>query len=180
MFVGYQNQVEKSLRGKTPLRSLSAYCDTMGLDPEVMLDLCEVRESAIEEMILAGLNPFWGESFAFHKSKEPKKQIQALKRCLFDAFRGNLLTPRFSPRSHRAIYYNNHRLPVRVGERQRTPNAILTPLVTIIPVQPKRTSMEQKHPPLKWELQAALVSVLDTGEEATSVAQAPDLTSPRA
>ena len=159
------------------LAEVAAWCRGVGLRLEALLDLTRRRETAAEEAIIAGLNPFRNPSRRL--SNLPAEAftdgLVRFKRCLYDGLRGRLL--RYDPDAPGGPGY-----VTRQGLRVKAPELLtdaqasrLRALgVTRAPPEPPRwilTDAIRIHPapkaekdrvsPLLYTLAANLVSVLD-------------------
>lgn len=79
------------------LRAVAAWCQSVGLSLDALVDVTRRRETVIEEMIIAGLNPYRAAErrLAALPVEEFTDGVVRLKRCLYDGLRGRLL--RYAP-----------------------------------------------------------------------------------
>jgi len=159
--------------------AVAGWCADVGLSFEAMLDVARKRETVVEEMIVAGLNPFRAADrrLATLPIEEFTEGICALKRCLYDGLRARLL--RWDPaHPEGASYVSPQGLRVRtpglftdaMASRLKAlhvtqgpadalrPRWILTDQIRLMPA-PKRE--EDAGPPLLYVADTNLVSVLD-------------------
>lgn len=184
VFDAYRDALETAFQGDRVLTAMEEWCAERQLDSEALVSIAALRESAIEEMIPAGLNPFWGEEYRLRAVSRDTiaSRIQGLKRCFHDAFRLNTLLPQVSERARKKLHVNRFGLTVACptltligGEGAH----VVAPNISIVPYRPQAREGKQAALPLRWSLQAALVSVLDTSSPETRVAPDPDLLSPK-
>jgi HrpA-like RNA helicase len=184
IFDAYRAALETAFQGDRVLAAMEEWCVERHLDSEALVSIAAARETAIEEMIPAGLNPFWGEEYRLRAATRDSlaSRIQGLKRCFHDAFRLNTLAPRVSERTRRELHVNRFGLTVACptlallgGEGAH----VVAPTVSIVPFRPQASEGRPGTLPLRWALQAALVSVLETRSPETRVAPDPDLLSPK-
>jgi len=178
IFEAYRVRVEAEV-GVGPkggaFAALSAWCEERNLDPESMLDLASLRESALEEMVAASLNPFWGVEHRLFETPGDRflRQVQRLKRCLYDAYRLNALVwdAKISEYVNRFGLAVAADPPLESGAHERAGKVLITPVVSVVTDGFKR---------LRWKLASPMVSVLDTGYPETSVGYDPSLVEPAA
>lgn len=182
VFEGFRVAVEASAGLPGLLPDVEAWCEKNGLDYGAMVGLVEAREAALEEMIAAGLNPFWGADKKLVKAAgaEVATRVRALKRCIYDAFRLNELQPRRSARAGRVVHEAGYGLVVKCpslasfgGEEA----VAVAPALTLHPAAP-RGGPAAGPAPLKWDLVAPMVSVLTAAVDAVRVAPMPALVAP--
>jgi HrpA-like RNA helicase len=182
IFEGFSAAVTRLIGEAGPelLHAARQWCDERGLSSETLFDIVRSREAILEELIVVGLNPFWGADKKVARSPpaDLPARVQNLKRCIYDAFRANELAPTESKRTGRIQYENEFGLVVNCpdlaqihGEGHR----LVSPLVAIAAI----TALQGgRTPPLRWELRASLVSVLDTAASDLQVAPAPSMVLP--
>lgn len=73
------------------LNEIIKWCNKFNLDLFKLISLSQMRDDIIEEMIMAGLNPFNGYAFRF-KSYDNFAVVKQLKMCFYDGYRMNLIT----------------------------------------------------------------------------------------
>lgn len=173
IFEGYKAAATTELRvgiKEQVFANLTTWCADRNLDPEAMLDLAQLRESILQECIVAGLNPYWGAKYRLAKCAAPDfpAQVQKLKRCLYDAYRTKLLTWSKT----QSAYLNQYGFPVEVTSAcvdiKPRPARLVTPAITI-------TRCEHTPKRLLWMLASPTVSVLDTQHAETAVGADPGL-----
>lgn len=178
IFEGYRAQVARAVVAdpKNFYDATEEWCKKHALSIMKLVEITQAREAAMEEMVVAGVNPFWGDHLRLVKTAptETLQRIQALKRCIYDAFRLNLITQGGDAR--RKHYQNRFGLEVSASEPSGKMPAAVTPQFTLVGVK-KRAS--QKADPLRWEIAAPLVSVLETDMAETAVAPNPELLDPK-
>jgi HrpA-like RNA helicase len=151
------------------------WCAEAGLSFETMVRLARARETAVEEMLIAGLNPYRGAArrLAELPLEEFAGGLARFKRCLYDGLRGRAL--RYDEKT--ATYATSQGVRVRVPDlltdamaaRLRAidvadaapgakPRWILTDQVTLAPAAARP---EEGAPPLLYTVTTNLVSVLD-------------------
>ena len=182
IFEAYRTRLAIAVQGEEMLTEMAAWCEGMSLDPAAMLDLAEAREAALEEMVVAGLNPFWGEGKRLVKASPANfiPQVQRLKRCLYDAYRLNELVRDEGGDFVSRFGHHVSRVVLPTGALSRPaprPVHVITPSIAIVGCTQAGGGAE-KHPPLRWELAAPLVSVLTTPYSEASVAPNPRLLEP--
>ena len=168
MFEGFRKAVE---RLGPNLVALDEWCERHSLALPAMLQIVRHRDSVLEDLLRAGLNPFWGGTvrLVLAAADEFVPTVIRLKRCFYEAFRLNLLT--YDAKA--SVYRTRHGLRVRVPapfgdlatRRLRglgvvhfeRPLHLVAPQVSIRPVRAGRG----RPAPLLWQLEAPLVSVLD-------------------
>lgn len=160
--------------------AVAAWCEEVGLNFEALVDVARRRETALEEMVVAGLNPF----------RAPERRLAALpadgftdglrrlKRCLYDGLRARLL--RYAgDHPEGPGYFTAQGLRVRtpdflsdaMADRLRAlrvthsaapavwrPRWVLTEVVRLLPAKQRP---EDRAPPLLYAAETSLVSVLD-------------------
>jgi len=174
IFGGYVKAADEIFQTAGPelLNTLEFWCEKHSLKPETFDDIVAAREAIVEEVIVAGINPFWGEEsrIANATAGDLPSRIQAFKRAVYDAFRCNELRPVVSKKTGKTQYENEFGLVVKCPTVETMAAAgrhVVAPVVTISPAPGTAASAAA---PFRWMLQASMVSVLDAGE----VGVAPD------
>lgn len=158
------------------LSATAGWCTDVGLDFEAMLEVARKRESLIEEMVIAGLNPFRAADrrLATLPINTFTEGLCALKQCLYAGFRAQILrwvpeeASYVSPQGLRvqtpglftdAMASRLKALHVTQGPADALrPRWILTDQIRLLPA-PKK--MEDAAAPLLYVAGTNLVSVLD-------------------
>lgn len=190
IFEAFSEEVQRHVGHESALDKIDKWCLAHNLGFEGMAQLASARERVLEEMVAAGLNPFWGCEYRLLATRAQKfpAQVQALKRCMFDAFRLNLLEPQESRRSKTPIHVTRFGLTVScpgASTLNAVGRTVVTPLVAVTtktapePRGGAAASSKNQAPSLRWELQAALLSVLDTALPETRVAPSSQLLAPK-
>jgi hypothetical protein len=162
------------------LGATATWCGSVGLSFDTLVDIARRREMTIEEMVVAGLNPYRADDrrLSTLPADTFTDGLIRLKRCLYDGLRGRLL--RYEPDHPSGPgYVTKQGLRVRVpdlltdatasrlralgvtrpGDRlAQRPRWILTDQVRLVPA-PKTEAT--RSPPLLYITEAGLVSVLD-------------------
>jgi len=150
--------------------ALKAWCLERSLSADALLDVAKYREELLEDLVIAGVNPFRGfeRRLAECPPADMADRVQALRRCMHDAWRLNVLEPRDGG------YVSRFGQPVHVARLSSVdpPPFLLAPHIVIRPVP---AGKGDKAAPLKWRLEAPLVSELI----APMIAPDPSLLEPR-
>jgi hypothetical protein len=179
LFEAYRAAVESEVAGGDVLGAAAVWCEEHSLNPRSMLALAAAREGVLEEMVAAGLNPFWGESRRLRLAppEEFASRVRALKRCAYDAYRANEL----AWDAGEAAYVSRYGLEAAVDTSAlesavqllgAPPAALVTPRLVLWSAAP---TLEDPNPPLRWTHGAALVSVLEQPGGAGGAASSPEL-----
>ena len=179
IFEAFSSAIEKSLPEGNLLADLDKWCLDHNLSIESMRQLTQIREDILEETISAGLNPFWGSQYRLVAAPPERHplQVRNLKRCIYDAFRLNELRPEDSPRSRTPIHMTRFGFAVSCPGAMAVDGSgkrVVTPTITIMP----KTGKDPRTAPLKWVLQAPLLSVMETHVSELSVPPMADLLRP--
>ncbi len=155
--------------------SVAAWCSDLNLRPDALLELARRRDTIMEEMIIAGLNPYRNEErrLARLSVEDFTRGLILFKRSLYDGLRGRLL--RYDEKA--ASYLTRQGLRVKVpplltdalADRLRAllvtrpeeaprPRWILTDQIRLSPMQ---KAEEERAPPHMYTVAANLVSILD-------------------
>jgi len=182
VFEGFASHLARAFTvGEGGLRAGREWCEARQVDHGTLVQLLAAREELLEEAAIAGLNPAWGDDLRLATAgpAEFAGRVQALKRCLLDAYRGNVLEGSPNPRTQRLQYRD------RFGRRVEPfapapagaggPRRLLASSIAVVPAPPGKG---QKAPPLRWVLRAPLVSVLDTATPETAAADDPSFLAP--
>ena len=182
MFEAFRARVAQALTAE-PRRFhevVEEWCEAQGVDITALTAIAAAREEALSEIVVAGLNPFWGEDLRLVKAppEATLARIQALKRCIHDAYRLNLLTVGASGPPRYATRFGHWVSVPSVTAPKAAPGApaIIAPMLELAQ---KPASGKSQGAPLQWEIRAPLVSVLETGMPETTVAPLPHLLGPR-
>ena len=152
---------------------VAAWCREAGLSYDGLLKLARAREGVLEEMVVAGLDPFRASDrrLAALPAEAFTDGVARLKRCLYDGLRARLL--RLDPAA--ACYRTRQGLRVKapdlladaaasrlralgVARRDARPRWLLTDVVRLAALPPQEG---EKAPPILYAAAANLVSVLD-------------------
>jgi len=168
---------DRLARSNGDVSVVHAWCETAGLDFETLIGIMATREMIIEEMIVAGLDPFRLSGMRIKTIGRAKftSQVCAIKKCLYDGLRNRVL--KFD--DNKQSYMTNHGVCVKVPpilsnslvDRLRTlsdtpasivasrrrPRWILTDTIKLAVKQPRRGEVVQ----IMYGAEANLVSVLD-------------------
>lgn len=158
------------------ITALYEWCTDLGLNFTVMIDIIRKRETIVQELIMAGLNPFRESKrrLVSLPMEEFTSGIRALKRCLYDGLQGKLL--KWDPKI--AMYVSLQGLQVQGPDlfsdalttrlkalsivagpaESLRPRWIITDQIRLAPA-PKRP--DDQGPPLLYVPSTNLVSVLD-------------------
>jgi len=160
------------------LATVAEWCTGLGLEFDGLIALARYRESVIEEMIVAGLNPYRAPErrLATLSAEDFTEGVTRFKRCMYDGLRSKLL--RYEERHPKGPgYYTKQDLKVRTpdlftdalanrlralrvtsGSSEMHPKWILTDQVRLMPA-PRKGS--DKDPPLLYIADTNRVSVMD-------------------
>ena len=180
VFEAYREELCRAVKGKSLVGDMDAWCLKMGLEPQAMFQVASLREAALEEMVAAGLNPFWGAEHRLVKQKDAETfaaKITGLKRCIYDAYRLSVLTP--DPKDK--VYRTRYGMPAVVRGQMELVGAQKTLLAPSIVLAAVRRTKAQRHAQLRWELSAPMVSSvahIDRGLVSPQSGPAPGFTSP--
>lgn len=157
---------------------MEEWCKARSLSFEAILDTISARESAMNQLIMAGVNPFWNEAARLFRTKsdEVVARAVAIKRCLYDAYRLKVLTSsepgKYADRYGHAVSTALSPTMSVLASSGIEPATLITSKITLSQLVVGPT------PQLKWKPTSALVSTMDGGLAA--VQPDPQLTSPRA
>lgn len=150
--------------------AVEEWCAARNLSAAALVGVARAREAVLTEMVAAGLNPFWGSAFRLARAPADAMlaRVQALKRCIYDAYRLNELAA--------AGDAYRDRFGLRVAAHPvRRAAALVSPQLTIVAA---KKAPGQRRAPMRWTVAAPMVSALDTGVAATAVAPQPELIDP--
>jgi HrpA-like RNA helicase len=108
----------KQLRGcGGDVAKLKQWCSAKYLDFKTFMEIYTFRNGLVEEWIAMGLNPYWGYDFRLTHTEpsEFMKRIKAVKHCIFDGLKLNLL--RYDQAANK--YRTRHGIEVGVPNRLR-------------------------------------------------------------
>lgn len=159
------------------VNAVVTWCSAVGLKFETMLSILHSRETIIEEMIVAGLNPFRGDDkrLSSCKAENYMECVTALKKCIFDGLRNKLL--RWDEKHPNGPgYYSLHGLRVKspvqftdaLASRMRAMTVIDKPARDVRPlwivtneIKLKMNESKGGSAPLQYTPVTSLVSVMD-------------------
>jgi hypothetical protein len=166
-------------RGDT--RAVAEWCAVAGLSFDSLLEVARRREHVLEEMVVAGLDPYRADARRLYAlpAEAFTDGLARFKRCLYDGYRARLL--RYAPDHPDGPGYTTAQgLRVRVpelltdaaaarlralgvakpgaGRKAARPRWVLTDQVRLVSAPPQG---DDKKPPLLYAAAANLVSVLD-------------------
>lgn len=172
IFDAFARQLEAGAGDPGPA---ATWCGEVGLSFESLADVARRRESVIDEMIVAGLDPFrdYDKRLSALPAADFTEGLRRFKRCLYDGLRGRLL--RFEPEHPKGPgYVTRQGVHVRVpellapamadrlaalgGGAPPRPRWILTDVVRLVPAP---QAPEDRDRPLLYVETTNLVSVLD-------------------
>ena len=159
------------------LPRLLDWCEENGVSFEGATLLASLRDAVMDEMLAAGLNPFWGE--AFRLASAPPEAfldvVSRLKYCIFAGLRFSLLTFDAETRAYRGRGGDRVEVPpVRTDEALDRLRALGVGEAALAELaQPRRVvsntvrlrgakgDQRDRAPPFLYRLQPGMVSVLD-------------------
>jgi hypothetical protein len=151
--------------------AVGEWCEERGLSMEKLIEVASARETIINEVLVAGLNPFWGDNHRLWKITIDLFTgiVMKLKRSMYDGLRANLL--KYDEKNN--VYRTRFGLEVEVPpaftdkeiskllaigvEGMRKPTYILTDRVNV-KLGKKQASGKT---PIMYKLKTTMVSVLD-------------------
>jgi HrpA-like RNA helicase len=168
--IAYEGFVRALDNSQGDLPRMLDWCEANGVSFEGATKLTTMREEVINEMIAAGLNPFWGETYSLANAPPAKfgGLVGRLKQCIYSGLRFSLLTRAKSgeyqtPRGIQVDvppFYNEDDLRSQkiLGLPASQPQSIVTNTVWL---RPAKRDKSEKYPPLLYRLRPGMVSVLD-------------------
>lgn len=170
--IAFEGFVGATERLEGDISALGTWCQDNGVILEGMLDLVRQRDKILEDLIVAGLNPFWGQEHRLVASGGIEHFMATtirIKHCLYEALRLRVLQYDEQQNTYRTA----HGLPVAVPEaftdvaasRLRglgvrefsKPKSILTSSINLVLARPARRGPRR----IIYELRAGHISVLD-------------------
>lgn len=161
--------IEQLEKTSGDMGEISEWCEKLGLSISVLFNIIAERESVMEDLLAAKIDPFWGESYRLltQSSSTFMVQIINLKQCIYDGLQLNLL--RYD--KERNVYENRFGMEVAVPpifsdkelmnikklgiEQFEKPRYIVTDQVVLKPVKSKKTPE-----PLLYSLKTRMISVM--------------------
>ena len=151
--------------------ALGEWCAGLGLNMDALIEVASHRETIIEEALVAGLDPFWGENYRIHKStiETFTGTAMRIKRCLYDGLRSNLLKYDEKSNTYRMRFGLEVEVPAAFTDKEisklmsigiegiRKPQYILTDKIEVKLGKKSATGKT----PIMYRLKTSLVSVLD-------------------
>ena len=137
------------------IEELYIWCDQMGLHFDNCINNAIRRDDIIEEMYIAGLNPFRLSKnkliLKLIKKEQKKNYIINIKKCIYDAYQNNLLKYNVT----NDAYYTNQNIKVKVSNMSKyKPNIILTDLIRLVAVQSPNIEIPA---PLLYTIEANII-----------------------
>ena len=137
------------------IEELYIWCDQMGLHFDNCINNAIRRDDIIEEMYIAGLNPFRLSKnkliLKLIKKEQKKNYIINIKKCIYDAYQNNLLKYIVT----NDAYYTNQNIKVKVSNMSKyKPNIILTDLIRLVAVQSPNIEIPA---PLLYTIEANII-----------------------
>jgi len=167
------NILDKS-RGN--IHAVIDWCKSNGINFEAVLNVIRRRETVIEEMILAGLNPYHLSNMKLINQKIDKFAIQivSIKKCIYEGLKNMLLTYDENNKEG-PCYLTNQNLRVRVPKLFSDENLSRLRALHIVPgasktIIPKYIITDkikfvpasfEKDAPFIYKVEANMISVLD-------------------
>ncbi|GFR89098.1 helicase [Elysia marginata] len=170
-FEGFLRALDRAL---SDLGSLLDWCDRNGIDFQGAVILADLRETVINELLTAGLNPFWGEE---HRLADAPPEaffdtVVRLKYCIYAGLRFSTLTHDTKTGTYRErggkvvevpeVYADAVQSRLRGLGASVVASARPRRLVTnAVRLRGAKRDQEDKWPPFLYRLVPGLVSVLD-------------------
>jgi hypothetical protein len=154
------------------LPRLLDWCAVSGIDFDGAVFLAGLRDEVLNDMIAAGLNPFWGDSLRLAAAPPADfySRVVNLKRCIHAGLRFALLVYDEGAGAYRARGGDPVAVPPRLSAQEeralellgaqpgRPPRLLVTNTVRLRGAKGERG---RGHPPLLYRLHPGLISVLD-------------------
>lgn len=173
-------------RTQGDLGALLDWCEENGVDFEGAVVLADLREGVVNELLAAGLNPFWGEE---HRLADAPPEaffdtVVRLKNCIYAGLRFSALAYDAKAGTYRARTGDPVEVPPAYADAAQSrlrglgaeavaesrPRRLATNGVRLRGAQKDR---KEKWPPLLYRLVPGLVSVLDGYVDVDASAGAP-------
>ena len=138
---------------KLTINELFTWCKNIGINFKTFMTLTEKRDDIIEEMYIAGLDPFRLEKNKL-KNNLNNETIIGLKKCIYGGYMNNIL------KYENNNYFTNQKVKVKVLnlEKNTKPKWIITDLIKLVPV---KSLNPEKPAPLLYDIEANMISVID-------------------
>ena len=145
---------------------------SVGLDVARVMEVLARREEVVEDMLAAGLDPFWGDELRLSRTsmKDFISRLVGIKRCLYDGYRHNLLhynsdenvyEDRFGLKVEVPPMFTDNELrklsAVGIGSL-RKPQFIIVAAIELAAAKPERKTTQKS---LMYRPRAKTVSVMD-------------------
>jgi hypothetical protein len=169
--------IQKVSDSESNMMTLISWCESMGLSFDAMIELLYKRDSIIDEMIVAGLNPYRLPDNKFVKSNAGNfvARLRNFKRCIYDGFQAKMLV--YDPK--KSVYVSAQGLQVKVPnmfsdvmmkklnsmnrDRFNDINSIKPKMLCTDSFKLNSAPMKygDASPPLLYSAEAGMISVMD-------------------
>ena len=153
-----------------------SWCKKMNIKFDKLLELLKLRESIIEDLLIVGINPCYGDDkkLSYTPIEIFTYRVCLIKKCFYEGLRHNLLE--YQPDNPLgAGYYTLHNMKVKspdffldsmsiklkalkITEIKYKPKWIITDRFVIVP---NKMTKKDAKPPLLYSLETNFVSVID-------------------
>lgn len=170
-FDGFVKALDKT---NGDLELLIKWCKNNGIDFEGAIMLTKKREKVINEMLAAGLNPFWGDEYRLSDSSAESfyDTLIRMKNCIYMGLRFSTLTYNKKTESYHASTGDIVNVPPIYAETEQSrlrglhaeniaklkPKRLVTNKIII---QKEKRGPKDKFPPLLYRLTSGFISILD-------------------
>lgn len=171
VFEGFVSALDSN---QNNLEGLLDWCESNGIDFKGAIDLAGLREGVINDLLVAGLNPFWGEEHRLAGAPPEAffDTVVRLKHCIYAGLRFSMLAYDPKAGTYRARTGNPVEVPPAYADAAQSrlrglkaeavvetrPRRLVTNTVRL---RGAKKDSKDKWPPLLYRLVPGLVSVLD-------------------
>lgn len=167
--VAFEGFVRALDRSQGDLMMLLDWCEENGIDFDGAANLALVRDQVIDEMIAAGLNPFWGEEYRLVDATPESFAgiIVRLKQCIYAGLRFHLV------QGDKGAHQTTSGLKIDINRASSFAAESRQLVTNAIQFAGSKGDQRDKHPPFLYHLQTTMASVLDGYVDVDSEAMDP-------
>lgn len=147
---------EVLIKNENNITEVVEWCERNNIIFTDAIAIIKEREDIIDEIIGAGINPFWGEEYKLSNHKEKEDTVCRIKQCIYFAFRDKLLT-RKDDKCYYDIYERKVSISHKFTEELSEPKYIVTDLIKL-----KQSGSFKGFAPVIYELKTNNISILDS------------------
>lgn len=158
--IAFEGFVRALDRSQGDLAMLLDWCEDNGIDFDGAANLALVRDQVIDEMIAAGLNPFWGEEYRLVDTTPESfaDTIVRLKKCIYAGLRFHLVRRGTPPKE---VHQTPAGLEITINRASSSAAEARQLVTNAIQFAGSKGDQKDKYPPFLYHLQTAMASVLD-------------------